>query len=115
MLVVRLATVLAPGYAWEAAAADVHGEDGSAPSEVQCALEPAASAAGGASAPPGEEHHGLHGCPGHILGHLVGAPETPYESPAQVLHDRAIAGAAEDSPSQFPEALDRPPRVAALA
>lgn len=115
MLAVRLATVLAPGYAWEAAAADVHREDGSAPSAVQCAGETTAPVVGGASEPPGEEHHGLHGCPGHILGHLVGAPDGPHESPAQVVHDRVIARAAGDSPSQFPEALDRPPRVAALA
>jgi len=109
MLAVRLATVLAPGYAWEAAAADAHHEDGSGPAEVQCAGESATPVPGGASERSGEEHHGLHGCPGHVLGHLVCAPDAPHQCAARVPHDRAVAGAAADSPSRFPEALDRPP------
>ena len=114
MIVVLLLTVLSPGYAWEAAArTGQHGEtsagiDAHGPGEhgQPESLDPAQN---------DQAPHDLHGCAGHILGHLVAVIDSAhgvFPSDARADH---VFGRDTSSPSRYPVPLDHPPRVVPLA
>lgn len=110
MVAVLLATTLAPTFGWDAHIAqtvpgdhaagipDAHHDDDDAPDHGRA----------GAS-------HDHHGCAGHMLGHLVAAPnERGHPSLPAASHAAAVQR-TRCTPSQFPKRLDRPPQAACLA
>jgi len=113
LIAVLLATVLTPSFAWESAAGQsAHGHGLVAQDEGMDAHDHAG--------PKGTHHgdedsHHHHGCAGHLFGHL-----TMHLSEAIVFamldpdRDHCTEPAAA-LPSLYPDRLDRPPHVPALA
>ena len=112
MVAVTLLTVLSPGYAWEAAAGKGgHGEEKSridphGPEDHERSKLPAGE--------QDQAPHDLHGCAGHMLGHLVAIDGA--NGPCLLKsRDVAIARYPSASASQYLDVLDHPPRIAVLA
>jgi hypothetical protein len=113
LIAVLLATVLSPSFAWESTArASAHGHDCIAPDATGDARDNAGPAG---SHRGDEDSHHHHGCAGHLFGHL---PMHLSEAFAFAIfrsdRDRCIEPAAA-LPLPFPDRLDRPPHVPALA
>lgn len=111
VLVVMLATVLAPTFAWEAVAGDrLHTDQ----SEWY------------AGTPAPQEHHGMpeqgaagsqhmHSCAGHAHGHLVVVHASVERLGAAGLSDELALGDRPDEPSYAPHVRLHPPQSFRLA
>lgn len=114
MIAVLLLTLLSPGYAWEATAgSDPHGER-------SARIDPHEPCSPGPAETPGsgqqdQAPHDLHRCAGHMLGHLVAAVDSIHGAFSPDFRAGHVFGRYTPSPSQYPDPLDHPPRVAGLA
>ena len=113
LIAILLATVLAPSFAWEAAAGRAaHEHEIAAPD-----AGPSAHDEGGYTSEhhANEDSHHHHGCAGHSLGDLPGylgvASAFALPDPDRDVFPESPAG----FPSPFPDRLDRPPLAPALA
>ena len=116
LLAIMLATVLAPGFGWEAA--------GGAEAHDLSALVAMADAHDGHAMHDGHPSHQAdaaaadcqdvshHCCPGHVLGHLSGCLNGGLSLP-QAAADVAVDGVDPRFSSRIPEGLERPPRAVA--
>ena len=109
LLAVLLATLLAPGFGWEASAGQTEHCDDVA------ALGQDDHGAGDPAKRGGEDSHQHHGCAGHMFGHLSAMLD---EAAGLALSDACDATVFQRLPgvfSSFPRRLDRPPHAPELA
>lgn len=115
LIALLLLTVLAPGYAWEATAGKGrHGEqstliDAHGPGEHDAPKHPSSSGQ------KDQAPHDLHGCAGHMLGHLAAAIESGNSYLLDATGADAIASRLSALRPQYLDTLDHPPRVGAPA
>jgi len=109
LLAVLLATLLAPGFGWEASAGQAaHGHDAAALGQDEYAS--------GDTADRGCEnsrHH--HGCAGHMFGHLTALLDEATGLALPDADDATVSLRLHGVVTSFPRRLDRPPHAPDLA
>ena len=109
MLAVLLATLLAPGFGWEASAGQAeHGHGAATLGNDDHASDDTANFDGEDS-----RHH--HGCAGHMFGHLTALLDEATGLALPDADDATVSLRLHGVVTSFPRRLDRPPHAPDLA